>query len=490
MPGGAALSRKRLDEWTEKAREHGAAGLLWIKTAGGEITSPAKKALPPGTLEALLAKSGAADGDLLLMVADSEKAALASLAALRAEAARELKLIAESGKDEDKRYAFCWVTEFPLLGQDEHGNWFPMNHPFTAPREEDLERLETSGSVRARVRRRGQRLGARVRLDTHSPRGPAGARLPAFTPASAGREGRALRLPAGGAAPRRAAHGGIRWGSTSARSPRASSHVILSQDDLGHRPDDEAPAQVFDERLAELGLRAQAGRERAAASPADPLAARAGAGESRHDLGRRAPRRRRAASLSVGALSPRRRGVRAALDGPDPGLVPSRRCSISRSPTASSPRRWARSKPSRRPPSRRAPPRRRVRRVGGGVVTDVAGFAAAVLLRGVAWNAVPAATAGMADAAIGGKTAVSHSAARISWGRFTAAAVSSIRTLPDITRRDYRAGLVRGVQAACRRPALAARAAAPRVRCGLRTRRIGASGTAGLRDAGAGPRRC
>jgi len=146
VPGGAALSRKRLDEWTEKAREHGAAGLLWIKTAGGEVTSPAKKGLPPGKPEALLAKAGAADGDLLLLVADSEKAALAALAALRAEAARELKLVDES------RYAFCWVTEFPLLGQDEHGNWFPMNHPFTAPREEDLERLESDpGSVRARA---------------------------------------------------------------------------------------------------------------------------------------------------------------------------------------------------------------------------------------------------------------------------------------------------------------------------------------------------
>ncbi|MET0619729.1 MAG: 3-dehydroquinate synthase, partial [Thermoanaerobaculia bacterium] len=46
--------------------------------------------------------------------------------------------------------------------------------------------------------------------------------------------------------------------------------------------------------------------------------------------------------------------------------------------------------------------------VGGGVATDVTGFAAAILLRGVAWNAVPTTTAGMADAAIGGKTAVNH----------------------------------------------------------------------------------
>jgi len=147
VPGGASASRKRLDELTEKAREHGAAGLLWVKRAGGEITSPAKKSLPEGALERLLATAGAGDGDLLLIVADRESAAFAALAALRAEVAREHKLVDES------RYAFCWVTEFPLLGFDEEKKeWFPMNHPFTGPREEDIDRLESDpGSVRARA---------------------------------------------------------------------------------------------------------------------------------------------------------------------------------------------------------------------------------------------------------------------------------------------------------------------------------------------------
>ena len=147
VPGGAALSRKRLDELTEKAREHGAGGLLWFKKQGGEVTSPAKKALSPEHLDRILGAAGVADGDLLLAVADKEKAALAALAALRVEAARELGLVDES------RYVFCWVTEFPLLGWDEETRtWFPMNHPFTGPREEDLDRLETDpGSVRARA---------------------------------------------------------------------------------------------------------------------------------------------------------------------------------------------------------------------------------------------------------------------------------------------------------------------------------------------------
>jgi aspartyl-tRNA synthetase len=147
VPGGAAVSRKRLDELAEKAREHGASGLVWFKRTGGEASSPARKALGAEPTDRLLARAGVAEGDLLLVVADREKAALAALAALRVETARDTGAIDES------RHVFCWVTEFPLLGLDEDtGGWFPMNHPFTSPREEDLEKLESDpGSVRARA---------------------------------------------------------------------------------------------------------------------------------------------------------------------------------------------------------------------------------------------------------------------------------------------------------------------------------------------------
>jgi len=82
--------------------------------------------------------------------------------------------------------------------------------------------------------------------------------------------------------------------------------------------------------------------------------------------------------------------------------------------------------------------------VGGGVLTDLVGFAAAVLLRGVAWNAVPTTTAGMADAAIGGKTGVNHRLGKNLIGAFHPPAAilvdpAALATLPD---RDFRAGLV------------------------------------------------
>ncbi len=100
--------------------------------------------------------------------------------------------------------------------------------------------------------------------------------------------------------------------------------------------------------------------------------------------------------------------------------------------------------------------------VGGGVLTDLVGFAAAIALRGVTWNAIPTTTAGMADAAIGGKTGVNLPLGKNLIGAFHPPAAvlvdpAAVATLPD---RDYRAGLVEAFKAAWIADAsLAARAA-------------------------------
>jgi len=88
--------------------------------------------------------------------------------------------------------------------------------------------------------------------------------------------------------------------------------------------------------------------------------------------------------------------------------------------------------------------------VGGGVVTDVAGFAAAVLLRGVAWNAVPTTVAGMADAAIGGKTGVNHPLGKNLLGAFhpPLAILIDPAAAAQLPGRDYRSGLVEAFKAA------------------------------------------
>jgi aspartyl-tRNA synthetase len=147
VPGGAASSRKKLDEWSEEAKKQGAAGLVWVKRSGGEVTSPAKKGISPGVLERVLQAAGVEENDLLLIVAGSVDVSATALGALRLSIGREMRWVDES------RWAFCWVTDFPLVGRDAAaGTWYPMNHPFTSPKEEDLHLLETDpGRVRARA---------------------------------------------------------------------------------------------------------------------------------------------------------------------------------------------------------------------------------------------------------------------------------------------------------------------------------------------------
>jgi shikimate kinase/3-dehydroquinate synthase len=56
--------------------------------------------------------------------------------------------------------------------------------------------------------------------------------------------------------------------------------------------------------------------------------------------------------------------------------------------------------------------------LGGGVVTDVTGFAAATYMRGVRWLALPTTLLGMVDASVGGKTAVDLGPAKNAIGAF------------------------------------------------------------------------
>ncbi len=90
---------------------------------------------------------GAREGDLALIVAGSRTVVCDALANLRLRVAREEKMIP------DERWDFLWVTDFPLLERDEEaGRWAARHHPFTSPRLDHLERLESDpGSVLARA---------------------------------------------------------------------------------------------------------------------------------------------------------------------------------------------------------------------------------------------------------------------------------------------------------------------------------------------------
>ncbi len=137
---GAAerFSRKDIDKLQEFTAIYGAKGLAWVKVTGDGLNGPIAKFFDEEAAARLTAATDAEAGDLLLFVAAKASIVADSLGALRQKLAKELDLIDESV------FNFLWVTDFPLVTyEEEDGRFYANHHPFTMPRREDLELLET-----------------------------------------------------------------------------------------------------------------------------------------------------------------------------------------------------------------------------------------------------------------------------------------------------------------------------------------------------------
>jgi aspartyl-tRNA synthetase len=146
-PGLAESSRSEVAALEEVAKIGGAKGLASWKVTDKGLVSSLSKYFAAEQLDAVLKKSGARPGDLLLMVADQYLTACDSLGRLRLHLGEKLGLIDKS------RFDFLWVVDFPLLEWDkEEKRWGAMHHPFTAPLDEDLSLLDTDpGKARAKA---------------------------------------------------------------------------------------------------------------------------------------------------------------------------------------------------------------------------------------------------------------------------------------------------------------------------------------------------
>src|SRR6266545_1763908 len=166
LPGGNKWSRSQIDILVDQAKQMGFTGLIWVRP--GEPPLSSVKALSAAVLTPALAKVNATADDLLLMAAGAPDSTSKLLGQLRLAIAKKEELL------NPEAFEFLWVTDFPLLEYNtDDGRWYSMHHPFTAPRDEDVDKLESDpGSVRAKaydlVLNGSEIGGGRVRIHDRS----------------------------------------------------------------------------------------------------------------------------------------------------------------------------------------------------------------------------------------------------------------------------------------------------------------------------------
>ena len=142
----SVYTRKEIDKMTEYVKGIGAKGLAYIRWVDDEPSCSFKKFMAEGELESILSRLNAEKGDVVFIVADKTSVVLSTLGALRCKAACKLDIIPDTFK-------FLWIVDFPFFEYDEEtGEWVAMHHPFTMPKEECLQYLDSDpGKVVAKA---------------------------------------------------------------------------------------------------------------------------------------------------------------------------------------------------------------------------------------------------------------------------------------------------------------------------------------------------
>ncbi|MEB7823592.1 aspartate--tRNA ligase [Staphylococcus chromogenes] len=137
--GADKYTRKDIDGLTEFVNIYGAKGLAWVKVVEDGLNGPIARFFDETHVEKLQSLTQAKAGDLVLFVADSKDVVAQSLGALRVKLAKELNLL------DPNQFNFLWVTDWPLLEYDDESHrYVAAHHPFTSPKPEDLDRLESA----------------------------------------------------------------------------------------------------------------------------------------------------------------------------------------------------------------------------------------------------------------------------------------------------------------------------------------------------------
>ena len=257
-PGCGDYSRKQLDELTDLARRHGAAGLAWLAVEpDGTLRGPAAKFLVTDVQIRLLEVSGASAGDLLLIVADADRIKGAeALGRVRLEMGERLEL-----RSPDV-LGYVWVHGFPMFTWDEEGHrWDATHNPFSAPVWEEESRMESDpGGVHAQqydLALNGWELGGgSVRIHRRDLLERAFALMGHSVEGMRDEFGALLDALEFGAPP----HGGIaigldRWAALLADQDNIREVMAFPKTQSGSDPMMEAPAALSAAQLDELHLR-------------------------------------------------------------------------------------------------------------------------------------------------------------------------------------------------------------------------------------------
>ncbi len=142
IPGGAALSRKQIDEYAAHAAKYGAKGLAYIKIGDtGEVSSPIAKFFSEEAFAALVAHVGAGNGDIVFFGAGGYNKVSDFMGALRLKAGKDFNLVAAG-------WAPLWVTDFPMFEYDDEAQrYVALHHPFTAPAVDDIADLRANAKT-------------------------------------------------------------------------------------------------------------------------------------------------------------------------------------------------------------------------------------------------------------------------------------------------------------------------------------------------------
>jgi aspartyl-tRNA synthetase len=139
MPGGAAQSRKELDDWQDWAKARGARGLAYVVLDAdtGQPRGPVAKNLSEAHLAGLADAVGAKPGDAVFFAASAKRREAQELLG-----AARIEIAGRAGLVDEDAWAFCWVVDAPMFEPDDEGGWTAVHHPFTSPNAEWVDRFE------------------------------------------------------------------------------------------------------------------------------------------------------------------------------------------------------------------------------------------------------------------------------------------------------------------------------------------------------------